>query len=175
MKGLIRSIFRFYSSAPTCRNLSFTNWAAVRNKTFVAADRVQDRLFAVLVAFCTYQMRWLAICHSFLQRIGNSSSFPLVCQFISLLLAFPCFYACDFFFKFAYLLNHSRLLRIGRKCAALGGQNGALKLNDFSLDISQRFKLKEALCDVSRELETGNRSLNHMQINHKPSSISLVV
>jgi hypothetical protein len=104
-------------------------------------------------------MRWLGLLHGFFQRIGNASGFPRCYQFIALLLCFPCFYASEFFFKRAYFFNHCRLIRIGRKCATLGGQNGVLKLNNLSLDIRDRFELKEALRDVTSELEAGNRAL----------------
>ena len=103
-------------------------------------------------------MRQFAIAHRFLQGVYHRPN-KWGYQLIALLLCIPCFHLSDFFFKCAYLINHRRLVSIGRKSAALGGQNGALKLNDLSLNIRDRFKLKEALCNVRSELEAGNSAL----------------
>ncbi len=84
------------------------------------------------------------------------------------------YYEERFFFKCAYLINHRRLVCIGRKCAALGGENGALKLDNFSLNIRDRFKLHQALCDVSSSLEAGNRALNERHVHDVSSDMANV-
>ena len=126
---------------------------------------MEERFSPSLVAMLAYPMRWFGSLARFFQRIHKTSR-PRGHQLIALLLSFPCFYASDFFFQIAYLLNHRRLLRLGRECARLGGQNGALKINDLSLDFSHRLKMKEALSNVSSSLEAKNRTLNAHHINH---------
>jgi len=142
---------------------------ACKNIVPVAFERIEDRLSSILVALCAYPMRWFGAAATRLQSI-QKSSLPWGYQLVALFLFFPCFYASDFFFKIAYLLNHRRLMRLGRKCAALGGQNYALELDNPSLDFRDRFKLKEALCDVTGELEAGNRTLDK-RYSHTDSSL----
>ena len=92
---------------------------------------MQDRSSAILVTMCTYPMRWIGSLARFFQCI-YVTPIPRSYQLIALLCFFPCFYLSDFFFKLAYSLNHRRLLRLGRYCARLGGQNSALKLNSLA-------------------------------------------
>lgn len=127
-------------------------------------DLIEDRFSPILVTVSTYPMRWFGIAHGLFKCIYNGP-FPRGVQLVSLLLSFPCFYASDFFFQCAYFLNHRRLGRIGRKCATLGGQNGALKLNDLSLNFRDRFKVIEALRNVTSELKAGNRALNQSHVH----------
>lgn len=103
-------------------------------------------------------MRWFSSAATFFQRVEHYSR-PRTYQFIALFFLFPCFYTSDFFSKMAYFLNHRRLLRISRQCTVLGGQDSALQLDHFSLNIRERFKLKESLGNITGELEAGNRAL----------------
>ena len=147
-------------------NWYFTYRTNKFNKRTGLVVLIEDTLSPIFVTICTYPMRWFGIAHGFFKRI-HDSSIPWGYKLIALFLTFPCFYASDFFFKCAYFLNHRRLSRIGRECAALGGQNGALKLDNFSLDFRDRFKLKKTLCDVTSELEAGNSALYERYIHNK--------
>ena len=147
-------------------NYCFTYGANKFNKSTGFAVLIEDRLSPILVTLCTYPMRWFGIAHGFFKRIYDCSC-PWGCKLIAFFLTFPCFYASDFFFKCSYLINHRRLSRIGRKCAALGGQNGALKLNNLSLYFGDRLKLKNTLCDVASELEARNSALYERYIHDK--------
>ena len=103
-------------------------------------------------------MRWFGSAATFFKRVEHYSR-PGTYQSIALFLFFPYFYASDFFSKIAYFLNQRRLPRISRKCAVLGGQDSALQLDHVSLNIRERFKLKETLGNITSELEAGNRAL----------------
>lgn len=175
MLAIFKSIRRIFNGryCPSTASwyLRLTNRANKHRTSIGWFEWIENRLSPILVAFCAYQMRRFGFLHGFFQCISNTSrvpgltSFPRFYQFITILLCFPCFYAGDFFFKCAYFLNHRRLIRVGRKCAALGGQNGALKLNNLTLDVGGRFKIIEALRDVTSELETGNRALYESYIH----------
>ena len=146
-------------------NFTFAARAHKHAKIVLSSAWLKDHSGAVLVALCAYPMRWFGTAHAFFKSVHNSQSVPNTLKLVSLLLCFPCFHASDFFFKLAYFINHRRLIRIGRKCAALGGQNGALKLNHLSLDFGQRVELEKALRDVTSELEAGNRALNECHVH----------
>lgn len=148
----------------------YTTWAKIADNARGACLEIEDRCSPILVAMGAYPMRWFALAHGFFKSVDNDP-WPRGVKLVALLFCFPCFYASDFFFKCAYLLNHRKLRRIGIKCAALGGQNGALKLDNLSLNVRDRFQLKEALCDISGELESGNSALNERYI-HLASNIN---
>ena len=122
-------------------NWCFTYRTNKFNKRTGLAVLIEDTLSPIFVTICTYPMRWFGIAHGFFKRI-HDSSIPWGYKLIALFLTFPCFYASDFFFKCAYFLNHRRLSRIGRECAALGGQNGVWSSTTFpwtsETDLSSR-------------------------------------
>ena len=159
MIKLVLSIFRMNTTSIACWYLRFADWATKRNKSISNAEWIEDRFSSIFVAFCAYQMGWLAACHRFSQRISNSSSLPRGCQLIALFLSFPCFYAHDFFFKCAYFLNHRRLIRISAKCSGLGCNYNLPKFNGFFLNLSERVQLAQAYNNIARCLEASNRTL----------------
>lgn len=110
-------------------------------------------------------MRRVGFLTRFLQRI-QTASIPWGNQLISLFRFFPSLCASNFFFEVAHSLNHRGLLRLGRERAGLGGENSALKINDFTLDISHGLKVKKTLSEVSRSLEAENRALDARYINY---------
>ena len=127
-----------------CRlNLCRTSRAPTAKVLSGAYAWVQDRLDAVLVTLCAYPMWWFGSLTLFLQGVSECPM-PNLCKCVPLLLSFPCFYASNFFFQCAYRLGHRRLHRLGRKCAALGGQDFSLKFNHKSLDLSDRLHLAKA-------------------------------
>ena len=105
--------------------------------------QLQDRSAAVLVAVCTYPMRWLGAAALRLRRVNKRSRGGLV-QFVSLLCFFPCLYASQLCFKAAYLLNHRRLLRVSGERFGLKSKYQGLELNRFGLDVGQLVELAEA-------------------------------
>jgi len=163
MLNLFRRIFGIRQNVRFPVERRFT-CRARKNIVPVASEWVEDRVSPILVALCTYPMRWFGAAATRLQSV-NKTSLPRGYQLVALFLFFPCFYVSDFFFKTAYLLNHRRLMRLGRKCAALGGQNYALELDNLSLDFRDRFKLKETLCNVASNLEAGNCALDESDIH----------
>jgi 1-deoxy-D-xylulose-5-phosphate synthase len=94
----------------------------------------------------------LAVGHGALYRVDHGTGIGAY-KLVALLLCFPCFRVSEFLFRCAYLLQQRKLVRLGRDCTRLGGQNHALKLDNLPLDISHRFKLKEALSDVASSLD----------------------
>ena len=65
----------------------------------------------MLVAICTYVMRWFASAFFFFKRIGETSRFQLV-KLVAFLFSVPCFKISHLFFKFTYHLNQFRLRRL---------------------------------------------------------------
>ena len=115
-------------------------------------DWVQDRLAAFLVAVCAYQMRWLVICHRFLQRVSDTPS-PRFYHFIPLLLCFPCFFAGQFVFKIMYALNHRRLLYQGRVQARLGFPKLLQQLKGSRFNLAGCSQIEERFAEIKRRLE----------------------
>ena len=100
----------------SCVKFAFACWAIKLPK--IILTWLEDRLSPILVAICAYIMRWFRIAHRFSQRIEDST-LPCGCKLVALFLSFPCFYAHNFLFKIAYLLNCRRMVRLSLKCAAM--------------------------------------------------------
>jgi hypothetical protein len=66
--------------------------------------RMQNRLFAALIACLTNAMRGLSVCHLRLQRIDENARRQLI-QLVALLICVPCLKASHFCFKVACVLN----------------------------------------------------------------------
>lgn len=95
----------------------------------------------VVEAFCTQQMKWFGRVGVGLQSVGNYPV-PNIHQSVALLLSVPFFKVSNLFFKFAYTLQQRKLVRLGRKCALLGGKDYSLQFDDLRLDhltIAQRY------------------------------------
>ncbi len=147
-------------------SLRLTGWAN-KNYPLVIVSWLEDCTTPIIVAFCAYPMRWFGSLARFFQCVNHSRTrIPWTYQLIALLFFFPCFQVSDFFFKVAYTLNHRKLLRLGRECARLGGQNRVLEINNLSLDLGERLEMKKTLCDITSGLEAKNRALKHSHINH---------
>src|SRR5260370_10731742 len=130
------------NTSVSCMNFRLTSTASKEHPSFRVMLGLQDRATAIVVTLCTYPMRGFGSLARFFKRIYDAPIAPWrAYQLVALLLFFPCFYISDFFFKIAYSLNHHRLLRLGRECARLGGQDHTLKLNYLSLHFSQRINL----------------------------------
>ena len=94
---------------------------------------LKNRSAFVLIAVCTNLMGWFGRAHVFFQNVGEAAVFDLV-KSVSFFLCVPCFKCSHFFFKFAYLLQQRELVRVGRKCAALGGEDLSLKFDGLRLE-----------------------------------------
>src|SRR5258706_6659375 len=127
--------------------------------------KLENRAATILVAFCTYPMRWFGWFHSRLQDISKDAGGHFF-QIVSLLCCFPCFYISDFFFKLAYSLNQRELLRLGAECATLGCQNNLLKLDGLTVQLRHRTKLVQAYREISGSLEASNRALKQNHVGH---------
>ena len=126
-------------------------WAAV-NMFWRFLDWVQDRLAAILVAVCAYQMRWFAIRHRFFKGISDTSP-PRFCQFVALFLCVPCFHASNFFFQNLFALNERKLFYQSRVQARLGFPTLLLKLEDSGFDVYGPFQVEKRLAEFKRRLD----------------------
>jgi len=93
---------------------------------------LKQRLLAVLVAICTYPMRWFGAAHGFLHRVSQRP-IPKLLQFVALLLTAPIFQASNFFFNLAYLLNERRAFLLSRERARLSVKDLGLKFDGLGL------------------------------------------
>lgn len=115
--------------------------------------RLQERLFALLIAVCTEAMRRLATGHRRLQNVGERSGI-VAFQFVAILLTFPVFQLHNFLFKLAYRLGSIRLRDTCRRQRLLGLDN---VLSERDLDLIDRRCLSgsvEALQSVKGKFET---------------------
>lgn len=117
----------------------------------------ENGLLTFVETRCTELMNWLGSLCFRLQNISKSST-TMIGQLIPLLLSFPCFKLSHLFFKTAYFLQQRHLVRLGRECAALGGKNYSLQVDNLSLHGSNLFEIKKALSNISRRFEAANRS-----------------
>src|SRR5665213_325966 len=86
---------------------------------------LENLLFSICVAMCANPMRWFAFAHIKLQGINERFSVYSF-QPVALFLSIPCFHISNFFFKVTYALQQRKLVRLGRECARLGGQDLSL-------------------------------------------------
>jgi hypothetical protein len=82
---------------------------------------------SMLITACTYLMRRFAMAVGWLQAASKNSCSDLG-KLIAILLSIPCFKISNLCFKVAYLLQQRELIRLGRKCAALGGEDYSLPI-----------------------------------------------
>ena len=144
---------------------------------FLAMTELENRAAPIFVAVCTYPMRRFAFAHGVFQRIYSNPG-PRSVQFIALLLSFPCFYASYFFFKFAYSINHRRLLKIGLHCASLGGKNHVVECGDLSPSVTAHQlikRLNDLRCRSESETESLQRRLDHLSSQLGLSKTDLTV
>src|SRR5437899_1309789 len=80
--------------------------------------RLQYGFFALVKAVCAYMMSRFASLHTWLYRVGKSSSNDFH-KLIALRLTFPVAQLCYFFFEIAYSCGQRRLLLIGDKDGAM--------------------------------------------------------
>ena len=110
-------------------------------------------------AICAQPMRWLAILHSKLRHVGDSSS-VYVYQLVAFALCRPVFQAHNLLFKIAYALGSRRLRHHCRVQRRLGFEN---PLSEVHLDILDRKALGnrlDALYEVESALKAAYRSTN---------------
>jgi len=77
-------------------------------------------------------MRWFSTACLWFQYKSKCTRMDLL-EFIFLLLSIPCFKASHFFFKRTYALQQRELLRLGRECIRLGGEDYSLEFDNLSL------------------------------------------
>lgn len=80
-----------------------------------------------------YAMRRFSAAFVRLQLVSERSS-SIVLQFIALLFCLPCLKLSHLAFKITYSLQQRELVRLGRECARLGGQDYSLEFDDFGPD-----------------------------------------
>jgi hypothetical protein len=139
------------------------------------ARNLQDGLLSVLIAFCTKAMERFASFHSWLKCICEASP-PIFGKLIAFLFLFPAFQFSQLFFKAAFRLQQRHLLRLGRECAALGGEDFSLEFDNLRLNFGSRLEVHHTLGDVAYRLEASNRRLDRTNIHlvdlHKTGDLS---
>lgn len=117
---------------------------------------LENRLSAALIASCAYLMRWFgAACIRF-QRIDERTGIHSL-QLIAILLSLPCFKISNFLFKCAYALQRRELVRLGRECALLGGEDLSLQFDRLlpnDVGFARRYY---QLHDIASRLKRGKR------------------
>ncbi len=92
-------------------------------------------------------MRRLAFRHRFFQRVGEFGfTISYWLKFIALLLAFPSFELCNFFFERTLLLKKRELI-------GLSGKNLTLKVYDRRIDSRRIAHTLYSPCDIHRVLK----------------------
>lgn len=117
-----------------------------------ATVALQDRFDTALKAVCTQGMRGFAVLHAFLWDV-RKKPLPQILQFIALLLSIPCFKAHQLFFEIAYAAGHRKLVRLGRKCKALGGKDLSVQFGELRLEGLSDAQIYHRLRDVADRLE----------------------
>ncbi len=101
-------------------------------------------------------MGWLAVLHSWLRHVGESS--PVYgLQYIALLLCFPVFQAHNFLFKLSYALNQRHLRRLGLQNLLLDHEYRAIT-GGRVVDLDQTLRVIEQRC---KDLERGDSFHGH--------------
>lgn len=117
--------------------------------------RLKNRPSTLLIAICTYAMCWFSEGFLRLQLVSKGST-TKVGEFVPLLLGIPCFKLSHVSFKLAYSLQQRELVRLGRECARLGGQDFSLKFNNPPLNSGGGFEVHKAFRDIRRSLQAEN-------------------
>ena len=109
----------------------------------------------MLVAACTNAMHWFSALSLWLHKVSEHSTryFP---KFVALSLSIPCFRLSHFFFKIAYTLQQRKLVRLGRKCVALGGHDYSLQFDDLGLDLGTDLQAYYSLKHLACRLEAAS-------------------
>ena len=124
---------------------------------------MQNRALAVLVAFFTYAMRWLALLHSALQR-ADEHTWGQFLKFVAVFLSIPCFHLFYALFKFTYLLRQRRLTFLGAQCALLGGHDFSKQFDNLTLDHDSITDAHHAFRNFISALKTGEYPTNGKHI-----------
>ena len=120
---------------------------------------------ALIEASCTKLMGWFAVSCLFLQDVSERST-SKIGQLVPLLLSFLCFQLSHFFFKAAYFLQQRHLVRLARKCAALGGKDYSLQFDHTPLNGGSLLEIEESLGYFRRRLERAYSRGNRTHIRH---------
>jgi hypothetical protein len=129
--------------------------AMVSVKALALNDLIEERFSPYLVAVSTYVMGRFSATGVCLYRIsyhiwGESH------EFVPLFLCLPCFKISYMFFKFAYFLQQRRLVRMGRHCAALGGQDLSVDFPQFLPKFDEIASLYEFLKSLACRVQGGH-------------------
>src|SRR5437879_4422842 len=97
---------------------------------------LKDEFFTVLIAIGTYGMIGFGRAYIFLQGVNKGVSargtlWSYLSELIFLFLSIPCFKISQLFFKFTFTLQQQQLIRVGGKCACLGGEDCSVQFDDF--------------------------------------------
>jgi hypothetical protein len=146
-------------------DLSFAGGAGMNPPAAVPLRSLKDKFLALLIAGCTYPMRWFgAACVRF-QHIGKGPGCNLF-ELVPLLLSFPCFKASNFFFKIAYRLNQRRLFRLRVQQGFLYGEELLLELDGCFEKLSGIPQTHYGLGNVRKRLDRIESLADSYQIRH---------
>src|SRR5260221_11362036 len=124
-----------------------------------ASLRLQDRFMSLLIAVCPNQMLWFGRGSSCLQRVSKNARSDFG-EFVFLLLSIPFFKVSHLFFQFTYKLQQRELIRLGRDCVRLGGEDYSLQFDDLVIEqgsVSDTYKrLREFVGRSQRRYRASN-------------------
>lgn len=145
---------------------------ALRTKKYLGhcatSFSLKDRFDAVLKAICAQEMRRFASVTLFLQCIAeNVGPLTHLGELVFLSLSVPCFKISHFFFKCAYAIQRRQMIRLGRKCACLGGQDFSLQFDDLAPHHSSVTHTYQRLRDIHHRIERLNHSCKSESIGHR--------
>lgn len=123
---------------------------------------------AALVAICTYAMRRFGAAHAFLYRVSERPQTDIL-KIVPLLLCFHASRSAISFSRRAYAIQQRKLVRLGRKFAALGGKDYSIQFSGLSLDGLTVAQSYQRLCNFARRLEGSDGFGNYSHINHASS------
>src|SRR5882724_1842716 len=120
---------------------------------------------SVIITFCAKPMGWFSRLGIFFSRIGEGTV-PDILQFVFFLLAIPCFKASNLCFEIAYTLQHRKLVRLGRECVRLGGEDYSLQFDDRLVEFRKVSDRYERLRHILSKLQGRNCACNEGHIWH---------
>jgi hypothetical protein len=123
----------------------------------------------LLIAVCTKQMRWFAGMGSYFRRVGQMTGRSVVgnvLEFVCLGLSVPCFKVSNFFFKLTYTIQQRKLVRLGRECAGLGGDDFSVQFDDLFTNQSSIANTEQRLADLRRRIQRLDHSSNCHNVRH---------
>jgi hypothetical protein len=159
-RDLVWVIVRPFCGAGAYAYRSFTRWAKPREAfaSFWGAILQCNSLLIAFEACCAYPMRCFSAAFGLFQHVSEGAP-PNISTFVARFFSLPCLKATYFFFKFTYALQQRRLIRLGRQCAALGGQDFSKQFPESVPEFDEVAGLYEFFNCLSRRIQGGHDAI----------------